>query len=113
MMGAMRPLDDALRPFSIRVPEAALEDLPRAAGADPLAPRVTGNRVGARGTAGLPAGAGRASEAFYCDVLGFSVEARIGRFFVGVGLTEYRSLLVPVFASGGTAVRCGRGAAVG
>jgi catechol 2,3-dioxygenase len=35
-----------------------------------------------------------ASEAFYCDVLGFKVAGRIGTFFLGVGVADFNGVLV-------------------
>lgn len=35
-----------------------------------------------------------ATEAFYCDLLGFSVEGRLGTMFLAVGVTEHQALLV-------------------
>jgi catechol 2,3-dioxygenase len=35
-----------------------------------------------------------ATEAFYCDLLGFTVEGRLGSMFLAVGVTRYRAELV-------------------
>jgi catechol 2,3-dioxygenase len=35
-----------------------------------------------------------ATEAFYCDLLGFAVEGRLGGMFLAVGVIEHQALLV-------------------